>query len=108
MPRLSHTAKKTDRAAKRGAESVGASIERCARALRKARVFFGHGTADARDEAAELVFFVAGIAHESGASAYAQMLTPRKVARIDAVLARRIAERIPLPYLTHRAFFAGL
>ena len=27
---------------------------------------------------------------------------------IDALLARRIAERIPLPYLTHRSFFAGL
>jgi ribosomal protein L3 glutamine methyltransferase len=36
------------------------------------------------------------------------MLTPRKVARIDALLGRRIAERVPLPYLTHRAFFAGL
>src|SRR5258707_10299627 len=49
MPRLSHTAP----------ESVGAAIERCARALRAGRVHFGHGTANARDEAAELVFFVA-------------------------------------------------
>jgi ribosomal protein L3 glutamine methyltransferase len=103
MPRLSYRAKSAG-----SAESVGAAIERCATALRKARAFFGHGTADARDEAAELVFFVAGIAHESGAEAYAQMLTPRKVARIDALLQRRIAERMPLPYLTHRAFFAGL
>ena len=119
MPRLSHTATKTDRAAKRGAahagsigaaraESVGAAIERCAGALSKARVFFGHGTTDARDEAAELVFFVAGIAHESGARAYGSMLSPRQAARIDALLERRIAERMPLPYLTHRAFFAGL
>ena len=111
MPGLSHTAMKTDRAAKRGAvrtESVGAAIDRCARALTKARVFFGHGTTDARDEAAELVFFVAGIAHESGARAYGSTLTPRKSARIDALLQRRIAERMPLPYLTRRAFFAGL
>jgi ribosomal protein L3 glutamine methyltransferase len=111
MPGLSHTAMKTDRAAKRGAEraeSVGAAIDRCARALRRARVYFGHGTVDARDEAAELVFFAAGIAHESGVGAYASRLTPRKMARIDALLHRRIAERLPLPYLTHRAFFAGL
>jgi ribosomal protein L3 glutamine methyltransferase len=27
---------------------------------------------------------------------------------VDRLLKRRIAERIPLPYLTHRAFFAGL
>jgi ribosomal protein L3 glutamine methyltransferase len=111
MPGLSHTAMKTDRAAKRGAaraESVGAAIDRCARKLRKERVFFGHGTANARDEAAELVFFVAGIAHETGARAYSSMLTPRQVARIDSLLHRRVTERLPLPYLTHRAFFAGL
>ena len=98
MPRLSHTAAKT----------VGAAIERCARALRAARVHFGHGTTNARDEAAELVFFVAGLAHELGASAYPRVLRPRQAARIDELLHRRIAERIPLPYLTHRAFFAGL
>lgn len=103
MPRISYSARSAG-----SAESVGAAIERCARALRKARVFFGHGTADARDEAAELVFFVAGIAHQLGSGAYAHLLTARKVARIDALLERRIAERIPLPYLTRRAFFAGL
>ena len=69
---------------------------------------FGHGTGNARDEAAELVFYVAGLAHALGASAYPLELRPRQVARIDQLLHRRIAERIPLPYLTHRAFFAGL
>jgi ribosomal protein L3 glutamine methyltransferase len=98
MPRLSHTA----------GESVGAAIRRCARVLRVARVHFGHGTGNARDEAAELVFFVAGIAHSRGAGAYPSELKPRQVARIDHLLHRRIAERIPLAYLTHRAFFAGL
>jgi ribosomal protein L3 glutamine methyltransferase len=71
-------------------------------------VHFGHGTADARDEAAELVFFVAGLSHDRGAAAYTQLLAPRHSLRIDALLKRRIAERIPLAYLTHRAFFAGL
>ena len=99
MRRLSHTP---------SVQSVGALIERCARALAKARVFFGHGTDNARDEAAELVFFAAGIKHASGARAYARRLAPPAVARIEALLERRIAERLPLPYLTHRAFFAGL
>lgn len=109
MHRLSHTAGKAVRAAKAGsAATVGAAIERCARALRKARVYFGHGTANARDEAAELVFFVAGLAHSMGADAYPRLLTRREMARIDELLHRRIDERIPLPYLTHRAFFAGL
>jgi ribosomal protein L3 glutamine methyltransferase len=122
MPRLSHTATKAVRAKPRGRadrrapaggklrapESVGRAIERCARALRAARLHFGHGTDNARDEAAELVFFVAGLAHYLGASAYHRELQLRQSARIDELLHRRIAERMPLPYLTHRAFFAGL
>jgi ribosomal protein L3 glutamine methyltransferase len=98
MRRLSHTP----------AETVGAAIERCARELRRARVHFGHGTDNARDEAAELVFFAAGLAHDLGSSAYSQALPARRRARIDALLERRIKERIPLAYLTHRSFFAGL
>jgi len=87
---------------------VGAAIERCARELRRARVHFGHGTDNARDEAAELVFYAAGLAHDLGSSAYSQPLPARRRARIDALLERRIKERIPLAYLTHRSFFAGL
>jgi ribosomal protein L3 glutamine methyltransferase len=98
MRRLSHTAD----------ETVGAAIDRVARALRRARVHFGHGTDNARDEAAELVFYAAGLEHELGAAAYPRRLTARRAARIDTLLERRIAERIPLAYLTHRSFFAGL
>src|SRR5580704_18441273 len=117
MRRLSHIAAESGaRAPRRTAaktagtarETVGGAIDRCARALRRARVHFGHGTENARDEAAELVFFVAGLDHDLGSSAYSNRLNPRRSARIDALLARRIAERVPLPYLTHRAFFAGL
>ena len=88
--------------------TVGAAIERCSRAMRRARLHFGHGTDNARDEAAELVFFVAGIDHAEGGGAYDRPLTARRRARIEELLQRRIEERIPLAYLTHRAFFAGL
>jgi ribosomal protein L3 glutamine methyltransferase len=87
---------------------VGAAIDRVARALKSARVHFGHGTDNARDEAAELVFFAAGLKHDQGPRAYSEKLNARRAARIDDLLERRIAERIPLPYLTHRSFFAGL
>jgi ribosomal protein L3 glutamine methyltransferase len=76
--------------------------------MKSARLFFGHGTDNARDEAAELVFFAAGIDHSAGAAAYGRPLTARNRARIDELLRRRIRERVPLAYLTHRAFFAGL
>ncbi len=98
MSRLSHTP----------GETVGAAIDRCARALRRAGVHFGHGTDNARDEAAELVFFAARVDHAVGMGGYDRVLTARRGARVDELLRRRIAERIPLAYLTHRAFFAGL
>src|SRR6202162_2148195 len=103
MRRLSHTA-----AVAVPAETVGAAIDRCARALQRARVHFGHGTDNARDEAAEMVFFAARIENAEGTRAYGRPLTARRRERIDELLRRRIEERIPLAYLTHRAFFAGL
>jgi ribosomal protein L3 glutamine methyltransferase len=90
------------------AETVGAAIDRCARTMERARIYFGHGTDNARDEAAEMVFYVAGIEHAAGSDAYGRPLTARRCVRIDELLRRRIKERIPLAYLTHRAFFAGL
>src|SRR5882757_3902472 len=55
-----------------------------------------------------MVFFAARIEHAEGSHAYARPLTARRRERIDALLRRRIEERIPLAYLTRRAFFAGL
>jgi ribosomal protein L3 glutamine methyltransferase len=98
MRRLSHTS----------LDTVGAAIERCAAALARAGVHFGHGTDNARDEAAELVFFAAQLPHSLGPRAYERPLDAAVVRRIEALLSRRIRERVPLAYLTRRAFFAGL
>lgn len=98
MKRLSH----------KQPETVGAVIKRCAVALTRARAYFGHGTDNARDEAAEIVFFVAGIPHELGAAAYDKRLTASQGKRVADLLHKRSKLRIPLPYLTRRAFFAGL
>jgi ribosomal protein L3 glutamine methyltransferase len=88
--------------------TVGEAIDECARALAKARVYFGHGTDNARDEAAELVFFAAGLQHSLGARAYRRKLNAAQRRKIESLLKRRIVERRPLAYLTRRAFFAGL
>ncbi len=103
MGRLSHTPREAA-----APETVGTAIERCARELARARVHFGHGTDNARDEAAEIVFYAARLPHALGRAAYGKLLSPARRARIAALLAERIRRRVPLAYLTHRAFFAGL
>jgi len=55
-----------------------------------------------------MVFFAAGLKHSLGAAAYGKPLTALRSAKIGHLLERRIAERIPLAYLTHRSFFAGI
>ncbi len=73
----------------------------------QSELWFGHGTDNAFDEAAELVFFGAGLRHEDAAEAYSQQLGASERAAILALFERRIRERIPAAYLTHRMWFAG-
>ena len=73
----------------------------------QSELWFGHGTDNAFDEAAELVFFGAGLRHEDAADVYSQQLGADERAAILALFERRIAERIPAAYLTHRMWFAG-
>jgi len=92
--------------------TVGGMIDWCARELERGGVFCGHGTDNVFDEAASLVFGVAGLDHAAAAadppSCYAQALPAGVPAAIDGLLRRRIEERIPLAYLLKEAWFAGL
>src|SRR3954468_21884521 len=73
----------------------------------QAGLWFGHGTDNARDEAAELVFFGAGLRHEDAAAVYTQPVSAEQAARINELFEKRIRERVPAAYLTHRTWFAG-
>jgi len=73
----------------------------------QSELWFGHGTDNAFDEAAELVFFGAGLRHEDAADVYSRQLGAAERAAILALFGRRVAERIPAAYLTHRMWFAG-
>ena len=76
--------------------------------LDEARVVFGHGTDNAVDEALALVLHAAGLRPGAPESLFASRLTtPERRAAVE-LIARRIRERIPVPYLTGRAWFAGL
>ena len=78
------------------------------RRLRRARVFFGHGTDNARDEAAALVFHVMKLSHAAPARVLARRVSAKQAERVARLIERRIDERLPLAYLTHEAWFAGL
>ena len=73
-----------------------------------AGVAFGHGAENAVDEAIVLVLHAAGLRPGAPDPLFAARLTTReRRAAVDLIL-HRIRERIPAPYLTGRAWFAGL
>jgi len=88
--------------------TVGGLIAASARRLQRARVFFGHGTDNAFDEAASLVLHALGLPHDTPAAGYRRRVSAAGAARARALIERRIRERIPAPYLTGATGFAGL
>jgi ribosomal protein L3 glutamine methyltransferase len=87
--------------------AVNKLIHRCAALLDGARVCFGHGTDNAFDESAELVFFALGLRHEDAAAAYSTEVSAVQEENALELVKRRIEERIPAAYLTRRMWFCG-
>jgi len=73
-----------------------------------ASLTYGHGTDNAVDEAAWLVFSTLGLSHDDAKAAYARDVADDDVAAVEALAARRIDERLPLAYLLNEAWFCGL
>ncbi len=72
-----------------------------------AQLHYGHGTDNALDEAAWLVFAVLSLNHDDAASAYAEAVAEDQLIEVMALAERRIQERVPLAYLINQAWFAG-
>jgi ribosomal protein L3 glutamine methyltransferase len=79
-------------------------VRDAARRLRRAPLHYGHGTSNARDEAAFLVLRGLGLPFDARA---ARPVTQAERARVRRLLRRRIHERIPVPYLLNEAWLAG-
>lgn len=89
-------------------QTIGDALHYCCDALENSDVYFGHGTDNAWDEAVQLVLFAAGLPLDCDDSVLLQPLPDTTQERLQALLQRRISEHLPLPYLTKRAWFAGL
>ncbi|HEY0681886.1 MAG TPA: 50S ribosomal protein L3 N(5)-glutamine methyltransferase [Steroidobacter sp.] len=87
--------------------TVAQLISFAAEQFAHAELWFGHGTDNAVDEAAELVFFAAGLRHDEAEEVYGQVLTSKQRGKALDLIERRIRERVPAAYLTHRMWFAG-
>jgi len=74
-----------------------------ARQLRRARLHYGHGTSNARDEAAFLVLRGLGLPFDAPAG---RPVTPREAAHVERLVRRRIRDRIPVAYLLNEAWLA--
>jgi len=73
-----------------------------------ADIHYGHGTDNAWDEAVALVLGTLRIPIDYLESALDAALTESEKKRILGLTARRIQDRIPVPYLVGQAWFAGL
>jgi ribosomal protein L3 glutamine methyltransferase len=88
--------------------TVADLVRHGAAAFERAGLAFGHGTDNAVDESAALVFHALGLDHDQAAEAYAMVPGPGDVERVLALFGERIERRVPAAYLIGRMWFAGL
>ena len=73
-----------------------------------ASLYYGHGTDNALDEAANLAFFTLKEAPDYSDERLDLNLTKENIIAINELFQKRIDTRQPAAYLTHEAWFAGL
>ncbi len=76
--------------------------------MQEAGVCFGHGTDNALDEALELVLASLHLSHEMDPAWLDARVSRAEGRLLGERLRQRIEQRVPLAYITGRAWFAGL
>lgn len=72
-----------------------------------AELHFGHGTDNAWDDAVALLRGALGLPHDKLEFVLGARLTRKERRRIQDLIDMRIGLRVPVPYLTNEAYFAG-
>lgn len=72
-----------------------------------AKLFFGHGSADAVDEAAYLILHTLSLPLDKLDPFLDAKLLPDEVSQVLAVIERRAVERVPAAYITHQAWLGS-
>jgi ribosomal protein L3 glutamine methyltransferase len=84
-------------------------LDRSQDRLEAAGLVYGHGTTNARDEAAWLVLWSLGMPLDSDLDAIgSQVLQAAQVSEAEALIERRIETRQPAAYLTREAWLQGV
>ena len=84
------------------------ALQQAQRRLQRARLYYGHGTSEARDDAAALLAHALRLRRPLAPRDLAGAWSAAAAARFEALLQRRIGERIPAVYLTRRCWYAGI
>jgi len=83
-------------------------LQQAAERLDAAGVSYGHGTANAFDEAAWLVLWRLGLPLDALDEHEARVISDDEQATLDTLIAERITRRVPAAYLTGEAWLQGV
>lgn len=73
-----------------------------------ASLYYGHGTDNAWDEAIALILHALHLPHDINPTVLDARLTQEERTLLGKLIDLRVEKRIPVPYLTHEAWFSGL
>jgi len=104
MAKVSHSGP----ASRAGKISAAQLLRRAVIRLQRARLYYGHGTENATDDAAALLAHARRLQRPLRAADLGLPVSAPVQQRFAALLQRRIRERVPAVYLTRRCWFAGL
>lgn len=74
----------------------------------EAGLHYGHGTDNAWDEAVALVLHTLHLPNDINPTVLDANITQSEREALSTIIQRRVKERIPVAYLTHEAWFAGM